>query len=284
MIRPMNPIQEASHTNLPQIFEQAYYQRLYDIERTHGWARGMRRIMESLLDNHIKTDTPLRILDVGCGTGYLMNQLRQQYSKGAPVVGLDISLHALHFCQQSGEQAVLLASAVDLPFESGSFDLIICIDTIQHLFPENADNIAIREFARLLSPGGILYLRTNSALGHIPLKGVDARLYRRYKLGTVITMLQENGFEIEQASYLNAIPGLWGMIKESLTLRRKETAPIGPGLAIKPYSPAFAWLNPIMYGILALEAWLVGKTGIRLPFGHSSVYLARLADQTKIAR
>ena len=259
----------------PQIFEPEYYQRLYEIEERYWWAKGMRSAMVALLEQPLADKKNLKVLDIGCGTGYLMNFLQQHYSLDGEVVGIDVSSHALEFCKLRGAQALLLASATEVPLASASFDLIICIDTIQHLSPADADQKAIAEFARLLKPGGLLYLRTNSALGHVPLKGVDPDQYRRYRRSTVKRLLNESGLEVERATYLNAVPSAIAMVKEYLRPTDQATAAIGPGLAIQPPPPSPSLLSRCMHGVLSFEAQLMGKLKLDLPFGHSLALVAR---------
>ncbi len=256
----------------PQIFELDYYQRLHDIEEQHGWAQGLRDAMDALLGPAVN-GKHLRVLDIGCGTGYLMRYL-QKYPLDGEVVGIDISPFALQFCRQRGANSLAIASATEAPFPSSSYDLIICIDTIQHLTPAGADLVAIKEFARLLRPGGLLYLRTNSARGHRPLEGVDLNQYRRYLVPELKTMIAQAGLQTQRATYLNAIPGFWAMLREYTQARRKVRA-IGPGLSIQPYPPERAWLNRAIHGILAFESWIIGKARLDLPFGHSIAVLAR---------
>jgi ubiquinone/menaquinone biosynthesis C-methylase UbiE len=262
----------------PQIFEPEYYQRLYDIEGNHWWAQGMRDAMVSLLRQPLAGTQSLRVLDAGCGTGYLLNFLQQYYPLAGEPVGIDVSPHALQFCELRGATALQLASVTEIPFEDASFDLIICIDTIQHLSPAGADRQSIAEFARLLKPDGLLYLRTNSALGHPPLQGVDPDLYRRYDRHTVTQMLTEAGLKVERATYLNAIPSIPVTLKEYISSARPEqhqTAAIGPGLAIKPPEPRPSLASSLKHRILKFEAWLLGSLHLDLPFGHSCGFVAR---------
>lgn len=263
----------------PQVFERDYYQRLYEIEERHGWATGMREAMEALLRPAVAGRERLRVLDIGCGTGFLLGHLQRRYSLAGEPVGIDVSPFALQYCRERGASALSLASAVQLPFASNAFDLIICIDTIQHLSPAGADESAVREFARVLRPGGALYLRTNSAVGHTPLVGVDPNQYRRYRLSDLAAMLASAGLTVERATYLNALPGAWAMLRERTRARQQVAAAIGPGLAIHLYPPHLAWLNRVMHSVLAVEAWVLGAWRIDLPFGHSTAVVARRVQQ-----
>src|SRR2546427_4714028 len=134
----------------PHIFEPDYYQLLYELEERHWWALGMRDAMRELLQTPLQGKTGLRVLDAGCGTGYLLEYLQRHYPLAGAPIGIDISPHALKFCQQRGASALAQASAVQLPFPAACFDLVVCLDTLQHLSPAGADRRAIAEFARVL--------------------------------------------------------------------------------------------------------------------------------------
>jgi len=270
-----------STAEAPQIFQKEYYQRLYDIEEQHWWAKGMRNAMDALLATPLHGIKKLRVLDIGCGTGYLMNYMKEHYCLDGDVVGLDISEHGLEFCRQRGETKLVLGSAMAVPVPDKSFDLVICIDTIQHLAGDGSDEKAIAEFARALNRGGILYLRTNSRLGHLQLAGVDDDQYRRYDVPTVTNLLRKHGFKVERATYLNMAGSAFAALKEYGAAAKKHehhhhADAIGPGLKIKPYEQKMSWLNNILHTEMKTEAALIAA-GIDLPFGHSCGFVASKA-------
>lgn len=284
----------------PQIFEPEYYQRLYDIEENHWWAQGMRDAMVALLKKPTSGMRNIEVLDIGCGTGYLLDFVQKHYPLAGEPTGLDYSEHALKFCEMRGATKLVLGSATDVPLPSSSVDLIICIDTIQHLAGSGADDQAIAEFKRLLKPGGLVYLRTNSSWGRVKLSGADKDQYRRYDVPTVTNMLRQAGFVVERATYLNTLPSAFGALREYVNAFKNKgnshghdhghdhghshgapshgltntTKAIGPGLAIKNYAKNLGWLNNLMHKELELEAALL-SANIDLPFGHSSGFVAR---------
>ena len=262
-------------TTAPQIYDYAYYEKIYTLEAAHWWHHGMRDAMDAVLAPALaKTHTgQLSGLDAGCGTGYLLEYLRRYTVQ--EVVGFDISAHALAFCRQRGALRIALASAVEPPFADASFDLIACIDTIQHVSPIGADATTMQALARMLKPNGLLFIRTNSTLGHVRLEGADPNLYRRYSRRDLIQLARDAGLHVERASYVNLIPSVWAMMGEivrALQQGSNQAKAIGPGLAMRRTPPPA--INALMRAILQGEAALI-RAGIDLPFGHSQILLAR---------
>jgi len=94
-----------------------------------------------------------RLLDVGCGLGYLTEVLGEEYFK----IGLDYDFHSLKLNYNRGMTNMLQSSATELPFKGEIFDVIICSELLEHL-PNKMDEKALCEMARVLKPGGILLI------------------------------------------------------------------------------------------------------------------------------
>lgn len=73
-----------------------------------------------------------KVLDIGCGDGYLLEALRQ---KGALVSGIDISEEGARKCRQKGiEVAVADISLEKAPFQDKTFDTVILLDILEHVY------------------------------------------------------------------------------------------------------------------------------------------------------
>jgi SAM-dependent methyltransferase len=96
-----------------------------------------------------------RVLDVGCSTGYLAERMQKQ---GSTVVGLDVDERSAELARQFCE-AVYVGDVetMELPFEQGTFDVIVCGDLIEHLRDPQAFLARIRPYLR---PEGRLVLST----------------------------------------------------------------------------------------------------------------------------
>lgn len=91
-----------------------------------------------------------KILDVGCGSGWLMRYLTD---KGFKVFGCDSSSYAVKI------SGAVKAKATALPFDDGSFDAILGISIIEHLTVKEAHEF-LNEAYRVLKKGGIFFLVT----------------------------------------------------------------------------------------------------------------------------
>ncbi len=74
-----------------------------------------------------------RILDVGCGKGFLLYDFTQAVP-GVEVSGIDISQYAIEHAKEEIRDRVQVANANKLPFEDQSFDLVVSINTLHNLY------------------------------------------------------------------------------------------------------------------------------------------------------
>lgn len=88
-----------------------------------------------------------KILDVGCGKGFLLYDFTQVV-QGVEVVGIDISKYAIEHAKEEIKDKVQVANATDLPFEDNSFDLVISLNTIHNLYCYDAFK-ALKEIERV---------------------------------------------------------------------------------------------------------------------------------------
>jgi 2-polyprenyl-3-methyl-5-hydroxy-6-metoxy-1,4-benzoquinol methylase len=81
------------------------------------------------------------VLDVGCGNGAFLRRLEGRYRR---LCGVDRSETALRFVHAEKR----IASADDLPFDDGEFDLVTCMEVIEHL-PQDSFHKALDELLRV---------------------------------------------------------------------------------------------------------------------------------------
>ncbi|MBZ0186497.1 MAG: class I SAM-dependent methyltransferase [Candidatus Obscuribacterales bacterium] len=91
-----------------------------------------RTIAESIAQ-HYKLGEGSRVLDVGCGKGFLLYELTQ-IVPGVHVTGVDISDYAVQNAKPEIKGQLSVANATELPFPDNSFDLVISITTLHNLY------------------------------------------------------------------------------------------------------------------------------------------------------
>lgn len=128
----------------------------------------------------------MRLLDVGCGRGESIIWLAR---RGAEVWGVDFAWEALHLAKaaiqsagpEMGSRCVLLAAnARCLPFPSDSFDLVLMLDIVEHLYPWELGQ-ALGEAWRVLKRGGWLIVHTAPNLWYYKLGYPLYRLFERLR-------------------------------------------------------------------------------------------------------
>jgi 2-polyprenyl-6-hydroxyphenyl methylase/3-demethylubiquinone-9 3-methyltransferase len=117
--------------------------------------------------------TDLKVLDVGCGAGFLANDLAKS---GLQVSGVDLSESSLKVAANHDDTKsvhYLVADAYQLPFADSSFDAVTCMDFLEHVDQPAA---VIAEISRVLKPSGIFVFHTfnrNPIAHFVIIKGME---------------------------------------------------------------------------------------------------------------
>lgn len=146
-----------------------------DADADAPWHRMIRRALDPARDLLGR-----RVLDIGCGRGGFACWLGRHPATPAEVVGCDFSPVAVEmaaaFAFARGAANVRFESA-DIQrldqFDAGTFDTVFSCETIEHV-PDPP--LAVRQLARVLKPGGRLFVTTPNYLSSIGLYRVYCRL------------------------------------------------------------------------------------------------------------
>lgn len=206
--------------------------KLARLEDTHWWYRERRH----LLAGSVKTLKAGRALDIGAAAGGNTRMLR---AHGWRAVALEHGAEGAAIAHARGVP-VMRADATQLPVASGSLDLVVAFDVLEHIADDDA---AAGEIRRVLRPGGTalvavpadprLWSAHDEAVGHV----------RRYTRQALLTLLERNGLTVADVRS-------WNVLLRPVAAWRRRTS-IGSDLEELP-----AAVNGGLRLVVALERHL----------------------------
>lgn len=148
-----------------------------------------------------------KVLDYGCGPGYLLEHLLKR--PGINCRSCDFSMEAVNqttakFNGRPNWGGATHIKALPAPFPDGEFDVVTCLETIEHLNDEQLAGV-LKEMRRLAKPGGMVFFTTphdeNLALAQAYCPFCDSQFHNVQHLRSFTTdglrkTLVEAGFEI----------------------------------------------------------------------------------------
>lgn len=179
---------------------------IYDETNTIYYSKLPKKSCENVAES-LKSAQFDSLLDVGCGTGYLIELLKKQ--RKAEYHGLDISPEMLKQAKKKFDNSVFFAegSADSLPYTDEQFDIVTCIQSFHH-YPEPEKSL--QEAYRVLKEDGVYIISDtgcNNIFRHLSsfifrhfAKGGD---YAAYSIGDIQQMLERAGFKVEKAEMIS---------------------------------------------------------------------------------
>jgi ubiquinone/menaquinone biosynthesis C-methylase UbiE len=130
-----------------------------------------------------------RMLDVGCGNGAYLYELARRKHSGM-VCGFDMSRGMLDGPRRNGLGPLGVADAQYLPFVDNAFDCVLSMHMLYHV-PDRA--LGIREFRRVLRPGGVLLVVTNATTHMQEIDNLIVDAGGKSSLRNMLKFKMENG-------------------------------------------------------------------------------------------
>lgn len=243
--------------------DRAVFDRMAEIDGEHWWFAARRDIVAKLIERQANLRRPLRILEVGCGTGSNL-ALLQRYGQ-VDAIEPDDPARAL----ATGRSGIavkggLLPDGVEL--EDGAYDLIVLLDVLEHIPDDRGTLAALRP---KLAEGGRLMVTVPAAPWMWSAHDLAHHHQRRYTAGTLTDVFRAAGFRVQYRSHFNTL--LFPLIAAARIagrLLRRE----GGDDDIPPRP-----LNRLLKGLFGAERHLVGRAS--LPFGVSLALVAEPANR-----
>ncbi len=217
--------------------EDAEIRQLAAVEDRHWWYKERRALLRRELR---RLPTPGRAVDIGAACGGNTRVLRAQ---GWQALALDFSEPATGIARERGIEAAR-TDARELPVRSGSCDLVVAFDILEHI---DEDYLVAAEMARVLRPGGTaliavpcdmaLWSAHDEAVGHV----------RRYTRATLVDLVQKADLTIERLWSWNVL------MRPVVAMRRRSTT----GSDLDDVPPL---LNGALTAVIVAERYLPAKS------------------------
>jgi SAM-dependent methyltransferase len=211
------------------------------------------------------------ILDAGCGSGRTMQELAGY----GTVSGIELSRTAAEVARARDVGQVVLGRLEQLPWPERTFDLITCLDVIEHT-PD--DRVTLAELRRVCRVDGHLLVTVPAYPRLWSVHDEVNHHYRRYSRASLRAAALQAGWTVERMSSFNSMLLVPAALVRLVRRRRARTSNGWQGpddyedeLALGP-----SWLNGALEWPLALEARWLGQ-GRTLVAGLSLLAILRSA-------
>jgi SAM-dependent methyltransferase len=177
--------------------DQVEVQAMLNQEDRHWWYRGRRRIVCEEL-SQLPSGPAMRILDAGCGSGRLLDELRDY----GHVTGLDLNPESVEIARSRGHADVVQGPVEQLPWPDETFDVVTSLDVVEHTAD---DRVTLRELRRVTKQNGH-FLMTVPALRPLwSSHDVFNNHHRRYDRKSMRALAADTGWAIERMTYFNSL-------------------------------------------------------------------------------
>jgi len=177
--------------------DKAFYRKFFEVQKKHWWFVSKKKIVLDVIDRYVPTNDNHKILDIGCGSGLMLNALEQI----GDTYGMDMSDDAINFSKEIFSGTVKKGMLPDsIPYDEGYFSLVVALDVIEHVNDDRASLTAIRSH---IAEGGMAVISVPACMFLWSEHDVLNEHKRRYTLEELKGKLIDAGFTIEKISYFN---------------------------------------------------------------------------------
>lgn len=245
-------------------FNPESYLKLSQAEEDNFWFRARNDLIVWAMRRYYPD--PLRYLEVGCGTGYVLRRVAEEFPN-AEITGSEVFTRGLVIAAERAKRAELLQmDARNMPYHS-EFDVIGAYDVLEHI-PE--DEAVLEGMIQALRPGGIVVITVPQHPWLWSQQDEYACHVRRYRVGELRQKVLNTGFKVElETSFVSLL--LPTMLISRLGKRKPSTS----------FDPLSELHLPILLNrsfelVMRLERKLIAA-GMRFPIGGSCLLVARKA-------
>jgi len=248
-------------------FDVAAFKFLFEMEQKHFWHVGRKEIILDILKRNIPDLNKIRMLEIGCGNGNVLDYLKQN---SISIEGCDLFLEGLKFCRQRSSSIPLYQiDILTMPFKE-EYEVIGLFDVLEHI---EDDRKALSMIHKALRPGGHLVLTVPAYQFLWSCHDDISHHVRRYDRKVLMAKLKQSGFSLSRLTYFMFLlfPVLASMrlLSRLFDIRKNKTEETTVSFAFK----TIPIVNDVFLALLRLEKYLIRY--MDLPFGASLIAIAR---------
>lgn len=233
----------------------------YQILKAEGanfWYKARIALIKFLLENCRPIPGRMKILDIGCGTGYEVKLLK----KYGDVDALDKEAAALKGIKPSSGINILRKDIEKTELGKESYDMVCCFDLLEHL---EKDGETINKIFHSLKNPGFFIFTVPAFQSLYSTHDIAMEHYRRYGKKRIAQLLEGSGFKVGRLGYWNTflfpLEALIRILKRILLINLAKRKDFSSDMKDIPKP-----LNRILFYVLKFEVFLIEKN-INIPFG-----------------
>lgn len=245
-------------------YDPAWYEELAGLEAGNFWFGARNRLIRWLAKRYLPTNG--NYLEVGCGTGFVLQMLQKAFS-GWRINATEAQSKGIEFARERvpADVTFFQMDACHIPFRD-EFDAVGAFDVIEHI-PD--DVAAIAQVHSALKPGGHFILSVPQHMFLWSKYDEAGCHFRRYSATEIESKLKAAGFSILASSSFNSL--LLPLMMLSRATKKGNSGGQVDVLEELRLSPA---VNAALSAVLRIE-FLMIRSGVRFPIGGSRIVVAQ---------
>lgn len=250
-------------------YPKEVFKILYEVEDTNFWFVSRNKIIQHLFKKYLGSRNN-KILEIGCGTGYVLKGLEDKFIN-YQLVGSEIHIEGIKFAKERLQKVQFIQlDATKMPFEN-EYDAIGAFDVLEHI---EEDEKVMKEVYKSLKKEGLFFISVPQYQWMWSINDDIAYHKRRYNRNEMKEKLSNNGFEVLYIS--SFVFMLFPFMYFSRFFKQKNATEITDEVILKEMNEL--QLNPIInavFGLFMKIDVLLIKWNLSLPFGGSLITVAR---------